>query len=131
MEEKIKTASEWQGGDLYSGIDSYEKIKLEAGTELYALIAYNKAGKMNTCEYFFPKNELEMAGKGTLGDFTSGDISDVVLSRNHPCFFLFIQLSMPSPISSSLRLCSSASTSSSSIPSKTLPTTSPLFHSRE
>lgn len=62
MEEKIKTASEWQGGDLYAGIDSYEKIKLEAGTELYALIAYNKAGKMNTCEYFFPKNELEMAG---------------------------------------------------------------------
>ena len=62
MEEKIKTASEWQGGDLYAGIDSYEKIKLKAGTELYALIAYNKAGKMNTCEYFFPKNELGMAG---------------------------------------------------------------------
>ena len=61
MKEKIKSASEWQGGDLYAGIDSYEKIKLKAGTELYALIAYNKAGKMNTCEYFFPKNELGMA----------------------------------------------------------------------
>jgi len=61
MKEKIKSASEWQGGDLYAGIDLYEKIKLKAGTELYALIAYNKAGKMNTCEYFFPKNELGMA----------------------------------------------------------------------
>ncbi|MCR5498429.1 MAG: hypothetical protein K6F48_11385 [Paludibacteraceae bacterium] len=61
MKEKIKSASEWQGGDLYAGIDSYEKINLKAGTELYALIAYNKAGKMNTCEYFFPKNELGMA----------------------------------------------------------------------
>ncbi|MBR5696943.1 MAG: hypothetical protein IKX43_12045 [Paludibacteraceae bacterium] len=64
MENEVclrKSASEWQGGDLYAGIDSYEKIKLKAGTELYALIAYNKAGKMNTCEYFFPKNELGMA----------------------------------------------------------------------
>ena len=26
MNENMKSASEWQGGDLYAGIDSYEKV---------------------------------------------------------------------------------------------------------
>ena len=60
MEENLKSASEWQGTDKYAGIDSYEKVVLKAGTELCALVSYDKNGKMRPCEYLFPKNALEI-----------------------------------------------------------------------
>ena len=63
MEKELvfeKTASEWQGTDKYAGIDSYEKVVLKAGTELCALVSYDKDGKMRPCEYLFPKNALEI-----------------------------------------------------------------------
>ena len=62
MNEKIKSASEWQGGDLYAGIDSYERKTFEEESKLCALISYNRQGEMNKCEYFFSLKELEKAG---------------------------------------------------------------------
>ncbi len=59
MEENIKSASEWQGTDKYPGIDSYEKVVLKTGTELCALVSYDKNGRMRPCEYLFPRSELE------------------------------------------------------------------------
>lgn len=60
--EKIKSAAEWQGTDRYAGIDSYEKIELKAGTQVCALISYDKEGKMKPCEYLFPKEQLDQVG---------------------------------------------------------------------
>ncbi|MBO7606179.1 MAG: hypothetical protein J6T28_01000 [Paludibacteraceae bacterium] len=57
----IKSASDWQGTDKYAGIDSYEKITLKAGSELCALVSYEKNGQMRPCEYLFSKKELELA----------------------------------------------------------------------
>jgi len=63
MEKELvfeKSASEWQGTDKYPGIDSYEKVVLKAGSELCALVSYDKNGKMRPCEYLFPKNDFEV-----------------------------------------------------------------------
>ena len=60
MEKNIKSASDWQGTDKYAGIDSYEKETLKAGSELCALVSYEKNGQMRACEYFFSKEELEL-----------------------------------------------------------------------
>ena len=57
----IKSASDWQGTDKYAGIDSYEKETLKAGSELCALVSYEKNGQMRPCEYFFSKEELGLA----------------------------------------------------------------------
>ena len=61
MEKNIKSASDWQGTDKYAGIDSYEKEMLKAGSELCALVSYEKNGQMRPCEYLFSKEELEWA----------------------------------------------------------------------
>ncbi len=60
--EKLKSAAEWQGTDRYAGIDSYEKIELKAGTQICALISYDKEEKMKPCEYLFPKEQLDQVG---------------------------------------------------------------------
>lgn len=57
--EKIRSAAEWQGGDQYAGIDSYEKVELNAGTRLYTLANYMPSGELKPCEYFFDKEALD------------------------------------------------------------------------
>lgn len=60
--EKIRSAAEWQGGDQYAGIDSYEKVELNAGTRLYTLANYMPSGELKPCEYFFDKAALDKVG---------------------------------------------------------------------
>lgn len=60
--EKIRSAAEWQGGDQYAGIDSYQKVELNPGTRLYTLANYMPSGEMKPCEYFFDKAALDKAG---------------------------------------------------------------------
>ena len=44
MEEKMKSASDWQGGDRYPGIDKYEKVVLKPGHELCTLVLIDDRG---------------------------------------------------------------------------------------
>lgn len=60
--EKLKSAAEWQGTDMYAGIDSYEKVDLKPGMRLYALVNNIPSGEVPTCEYFFDKSALDKVG---------------------------------------------------------------------
>ena len=62
---KYKTAAEWQGGDNYPGIDAYEKVRLKAGSKIYALIFRNK-GSFDTPAYFFNKEAMEGIGNDSI-----------------------------------------------------------------
>ena len=62
MEEKIKSASEWQGGDRYPGIDMYEKVELKPGHELCSLVLIDEKGRVRPCEFLFPTRALRMVG---------------------------------------------------------------------
>ena len=69
MEKEIwdsyKSASDWQGGDNYPGIDAYEKVQLKAGSKIYALIFRNK-GSFDTPAYFFNKEAMEGIGNDSI-----------------------------------------------------------------
>ena len=69
MEKEIwdsyKSASDWQGGDNYPGIDAYEKVQLKAGSKIYALIFRNK-GTFDTPAYFFNKDAMEGIGNDSI-----------------------------------------------------------------
>ena len=69
MEKEIwdsyKSASDWQGGDNYPGIDAYEKVQLKAGSKIYALIFRNK-GSFDTPAYFFNKDAMEGIGNDSI-----------------------------------------------------------------
>ena len=69
MEKEIwdsyKSASDWQGGDNYPGIDAYEKVQLKAGSKIYALIFRDK-GSFDTPAYFFNKEAMEGIGNDSI-----------------------------------------------------------------
>ena len=58
-DEKIQSASEWQGSDRYPGIDSYEKVELRPGTQLCSLVFNWSNDNPKACEYLFPRDVLE------------------------------------------------------------------------
>ncbi len=62
MEDKIKSAAEWQGGDRYPGIDMYEKVELKPGHELCSLVLIDEKGRVRPCEFLFPTRALKMVG---------------------------------------------------------------------
>lgn len=62
MEEKMKSASDWQGGDKYPGIDKYEKVVLKPGHELCALVLIDERGKVRPSEFLFPTRALRTVG---------------------------------------------------------------------
>ena len=62
MEEKMKFASDWQGGDKYPGIDKYEKVVLKPGHELCALVLIDERGKVRPSEFLFPTRALRTVG---------------------------------------------------------------------
>ena len=65
-EEKIKTASEWQGSDRYAGIDSYEKVELKPGTQLCSLVFNWSNDTPRPCEYLFPKELLDKVNNDSI-----------------------------------------------------------------
>ncbi|MBP5481044.1 MAG: hypothetical protein J6Y22_04770 [Paludibacteraceae bacterium] len=62
MEEKIKSASDWQGGDKYPGIDKFEKVVLKPGHELCALVLIDEKGRVRPSEFLFPTRALKTVG---------------------------------------------------------------------
>lgn len=58
-EKKEISAEEWQGGDSYAGIDSYERVQMKKGDIVCALVSYDKDNNIRPCSYFFPPQELE------------------------------------------------------------------------
>lgn len=62
MEDKIKSASDWQGCDMYPGIDKYEKVELKPGYELCSLVLIDGKGRVRPCEFMFPTRALKMVG---------------------------------------------------------------------
>ncbi|MBR4712710.1 MAG: hypothetical protein IKP27_03425 [Paludibacteraceae bacterium] len=62
MEEKMKSASDWQGGDRYPGIDKYEKVVLKPGHELCALVLIDDRGRVRPSEFLFPTRALRTVG---------------------------------------------------------------------
>lgn len=62
MEEKMKSASDWQGGDRYPGVDKYEKVELKPGHELCALVLIDDRGRVRPSEFLFPTRALRTVG---------------------------------------------------------------------
>lgn len=58
-EKREIRAEEWQGGDSYAGIDSYERVQMKKGDIVCALVSYDKDNNIRPCSYFFPPQELE------------------------------------------------------------------------